>query len=99
MPKNERGYFIINKSAEQLDQDGELSSMLKRTNSHISSLDECETLYLQVDSQYKDYLLQLLDESVTFQDKYETIINSSRGLIFYTRNKPQLQVLIESLIQ
>ena len=99
MPKDAKGYFIINKTGEQLDQDHDLALLLQKTSSRISSLDECETLFLKVPSTHKDYLLQLIHESITFQDKYVTIVNSDRGFIFYTRNKVQLEVLLESLIQ
>ena len=98
MPKDEHGYFIINKTAGQLDQDKELSSLLKKTNATISSLEECETLFLQTEPDYKDYLMQLLEESVTFADKYVTIVNTSGGLLFYTKNKAQLSILLDSLL-
>lgn len=99
LPKDDRGYYIINKTEEQLEQDKELSSLLKKTEAHISSLEDCETLFLQLNPTYKKYLLQLLHESVTFSDKYVTIVDSSNGLLFYTKNKSQLKVLLESLIE
>lgn len=98
MPKDENGYYIINKTGEQLDQDRELSFMLKKTNASMVSLEECETLFLQVDATYKTYLLQLLEESLTFADKYVTIVDTTKGLLFYTKNKTQLRILLESLI-
>ncbi len=98
MPKDDRGYYIINKTEEQLAQDKELSFLLKKTHASISSLEECETLFLQVDSQCKDYLFQMLQQSLTFSDKYVTIVNSSDGLLFYTKNKTQLKVMLDSLI-
>ena len=98
MPKDDRGYYIINKTEEQLNQDKELSFLLKKTNATVSSLDECETLFLQVEPTCKDYLFQMLQQSITFADKYVTIVNSSNGLIFYTKNKTQLKVMLDSLI-
>lgn len=97
MPKDDRGYYIINKTEEQLDQDKELSYLLKKTQATPVSLSSCETLFLQVDPSYKDYLLQLIEESITFSDKYVTIVNTSRGLLFYTEKKQQLKILLESL--
>ena len=52
MPKDANGYFIINKTAEQLDQDHELTFMLQKSHAHITSLDNCETLFLATDSNY-----------------------------------------------
>ena len=98
MPKDANGYFIINKTAEQLDQDHELTFMLQKSHAHITSLDNCETLFLATDSNYKSYLLQLLQESKTCQGKYLTILDSTNGLLFYTKNASQLRILLESLM-
>ena len=97
MPKDDRGYYIINKTEEQLVQEKELSYLLKKTHATPVSLSYCETLFLQVDSSYKDYLLKLIEDSITFSDKYVTIVNTSRGLLFYTEKKQQLKILLESL--
>ena len=98
MPKDTNGYFIINKTAEQLDQDHELTFMLQKSHAHIASLDGCETLFLATDSNYKSYLLQLIQESKTCQGKYLTILDSTNGLLFYTKNATQLRILLESLM-
>lgn len=98
MPKDDKGYFIINKTESQLSQDKELSYILKKTNSIVASLDECQTLFLKCDTDCRDYLYKLVSESDTFKDKFVTVVNSSNGLIFYTTNKNQLEVLLESLI-
>ncbi len=99
MPKDSNGYFIINKSKDQLDQDQDISFFLHRGNVAIASIDDCDTLFLQADGVYKDFLIKLIQESITFQDKYVTILPTSNGLLFYTYNKTQLQVLIESLLK
>lgn len=98
MPKDERGYFIINKTESQLSQDKELSYILKKTNASVDSIEECQTLFLKCDNDCRDYLYKLVSESDTFRDKYVTIVNSSNGLLFYTTAKQQLEVLLNSLI-
>lgn len=98
MPKDDRGYYIINKTEEQLQQEKELSYLLKKTGASIEPMEEYETLFLKVDSAYKDYLLQIVEASATFSNKYITVLNTSKGLLFYTKNKAQLKILIDSLI-
>lgn len=98
MPKDERGYFIINKTEEQLGQDKEISFLMKKTNSTLVPFENYETLFLKCDSKHKDYLYQLLSESETFADKIITMINSSHGIILFTNNKQQLEIMINSLI-
>lgn len=98
MPKDEKGFYIINKTEAQLSQDKEISFLLKKTSASISSLEDCDTLFLEADPLYKDYLYQLLSESDTFSEKIVTMINSSNGILFYTNNRQQLEILINSLI-
>lgn len=99
MPKDKNGYFIINKTQSQMEHDKDISRLLNKSQASFSSLDECETLFLKVDEKYKSYLLQLITESITFKDKYVTVLESSNGLIFYTENKTTLKLLIESLLE
>ncbi|MCR5581237.1 MAG: hypothetical protein K6F66_06570 [Pseudobutyrivibrio sp.] len=98
MPKDERGYFIINKTEDQLNQDKEIAFLLDKTNASLVPFEDYETLFLRADGKYKDYLYQLLTESETFADKIITMINSSHGIILYTKNRHQLEILINSLI-
>ena len=98
MPKDDRGYFIINKTESQLNQDKEIAFLLKKTNASISPLDQYETIFLKADGAYKDYLYQLLSESTTFSEKVITILNTSNGLLLYTYNRQQLEILLNSLI-
>ncbi|QFJ54168.1 hypothetical protein [Pseudobutyrivibrio xylanivorans] len=98
MPKDERGYFIINKTESQLEQDKEIAFLLKKTNASLNQFEGYETLFLKAEGKYKDYLYQLLTESDTFADKIITMINSSHGIILFTSNKHQLEILINSLI-
>ncbi len=98
MPKDEKGYFIINKTEAQLNQDKEIAFLMKKTNAVLQPFEEYETLFLKCDGSYKDYLYQLLTESETFADKVITMINSSHGIILFTNNKHQLEILINSLI-
>ncbi len=98
MPKDEHGYFIINKTESQLNQDKEIAFLMEKTNASLIPFEEYETMFLKCDGQYKDYLYQLLSESDTFEDKVVTMINSSKGIILFTNNKHQLEMLINSLI-
>ena len=99
LTKDPNGYFIINKTAEQLDQDQELSFMLQKSKAHVTSLEDYETLFLATDPNYKSYLLQLIRESKTCHGKYITILDTTDGLLFYTKNASQLRILLESLMQ
>ncbi len=98
MPKDEKGYFIINKTESQLSQDREISYLLKKTCAIIKPFEEYETLFLETNPTYKDYLYEIISKSDTFSEKVITIMNTSNGLLFFTNNKQQLEILINSLI-
>lgn len=98
MPKDDKGYFIINKTEAQLNQDKEISFLLKKTNAAVVPSFDCETLFLSLDPECKDYLYQLISSSDTFSDKMITMLNTSNGLLFFTKSRQQLEVLLNSLI-
>ena len=98
MPKDERGYFIINKSKSQLSQDRDLTAMLHKTNAVCSSLDGLDTVFLSCEPTYRAYLKQLIEESQSLRGKYVTMVDSSNGLIFYTENKNSLTILLNNLM-
>lgn len=99
MPKNAKGYFIINKTKEQIAQEDELTAALSKTDASILDVDlPLEVVFLKTDVSYRTYLKELILNSDIFQGKYETLLDSSHGLLFLTQNKNQLRTLIESLI-
>ncbi len=98
LPKDKSGYYIIGKTQSQLDQDQEISFMLKKTNASVDSFGECDTVFLKVSHEHKDYLYRLLSESETFVDKYITMMECSNGILFLTRTKSQLETMLTSLM-
>lgn len=98
MPRDERGFFIPNKTAGQLALEKELHTLLLHSKSQVDTLEDCEPLLLKLDASFCDYAIHLICSCDTFQGKYETIVKVQNGLLFYTRNKKQLEILLESLI-
>lgn len=97
MPKDELGYFIVNKTSTQLEQEKEISHLLKNANVSIHPMEQVETIFLPIENHLKSYLIHLLETSETFQGKYITILETSNGLLIYTENKKQLVILLNSL--
>ncbi|MBO6214620.1 MAG: hypothetical protein J6N76_03675 [Lachnospiraceae bacterium] len=97
MPKDSRGYYIINKTRSQLQQDDELSAMLKKTNAKITDTENLDFLFLATEPAYKSYLLQLITESDTLRDKYITALDTTNGIIFITKTKQALSSILERL--
>ncbi len=97
MPRDSKGYFIIDKTRAQLEKDKELSRMLHSTESEVVDLSPLEVVFLRTSSPYKGYLLQLISESETLKDKFITVADSSNGLLFLTSNKNLLQAQLKKL--
>lgn len=97
MPKDERGYFIVNKTSSQLEHEKELTQLLKNANVSVHPMEQVDTVFLSVSSYMKSYLIHLIETTETFQGKYITIVETSNGLLIYTENKSQLLILLNSL--
>ncbi|MBR2044865.1 MAG: hypothetical protein IJ958_01860 [Agathobacter sp.] len=97
MPKDESGYYIVNKTASQLEQEKEITQLLKNANVSVHPMENVETLFLRVDNHLKSYLIHLIETSETFHGKYITMVETSNGILIYTENKKQLHILLNSL--
>lgn len=97
MPKDEKGYFIVNKTSAQIEQENEIRRLFDLAKVSVNPMEGYETVFLTVESHVKSYLLHLIEHTETFKDKYLTIVETSNGLIFYTQMKSQLMILLNSL--
>ena len=99
MPRDKDGYFMPDKTHDQVDQDREISKLMKRTEAEIKSFGFAEMVFLGCQPQYLDYLYQLITESETLSGKYLTVVKSSDGILFFTENKVSLQSVLNNLIE
>lgn len=98
MPRDDLGYFIPNKTTEQLEQEKELNYLFRKTNAALISMEDCEPVFLKTEPSLKAYLLHVMETSPTFEGKFLTIQETSNGLIIYTNNRRELEILLQSLI-
>ena len=97
MPRDEKGYYIVNKTTVQLEQERQLRKVLEDGNASIHPMDNVETVLLHADPGVRSYLIHLIERSESFQDKYITIAETSNGLLFFTKCKNKLMILLNSL--
>lgn len=98
MPKDELGYFIPNKTTEQLCHEKELQQLFEKANPVVFSMEEYKPVFLNVNSEIKSYLLHVIEHSPLFEGKFLTLQETSNGILFYTKNPSQLEILLNSLI-
>ena len=97
MPKDEDGYYIVNKTNAQLENEKQISQLLKEGSFSVHPMEQVESIFLSVNSYMKSYLIHLMETTESFQGKYITIVDTSNGLLIYTENKSQLLTLLNSL--
>lgn len=98
MPKDEDGFFIIDRTPEQVAQDKELHALFEHAHARMESLDECETIFLALDPDYRAYITFQISRSDTLRDKYVTIQETNNGLIIYTKDKKKLEQVLQRLM-
>ena len=98
MPKDEFGYFIPNKTAAQLSHENEITELLRKSDATIVSLKECEPFFIKTTKELRSYLMHVLETSPLFEGKFVTITEASNGIILYTKNYSQLEILVQSLL-
>ena len=99
LPKDENGYFIVNKTSEQLAQETELKSAFHMAEVKPLLLTECTPVLLSAKPSLCPYLKELIQNSITFQEKILTIVESSNGLLLYTNQPKQLEELCQSFLK
>lgn len=98
MPKDSEGFFLVDKTKDQMEQDTELSKLLKISDAKFSEFGSYETVLITLEDHYKDYIFQLISESSTLSGKFVTAIKTSNGILFLTENKSLLCTLLGDLV-
>lgn len=97
MPKDENGYFIVNKTVNQFNQEKEISTAFETGGVTINPMENVETVFLSVAPYMRSYIIHLIQTSDTFKGKYVTLLETVNGILIYTENKNQLLILLNSL--
>lgn len=98
LPKDEQGYYIINKTQEQIEQDAALKEAFLMAGAKTVPLADYTPVFLSAKPSLCPYLKDLLLNSATFQDKILTIMETSNGLLLYTDQPGQLEKLCSSIL-
>lgn len=98
MPRDEFGYFIPNKTTQQLAMEKELQYLLDKAKASVFSMEEYRPLFLKTEENIAPYLLHVIERSPLFQEKFLTAQVVSNGIMFYTKTPSQLEILLNSLI-
>lgn len=98
MPRDDMGYYVVNKTSEQLEQEKELKYLFEKGDVSVGSLEDCQPVFLKVSSSIRSHLIYTLSHSITFEQRFETIVETNNGIILYTREKDKLVFQLNNLI-
>ncbi|MCR5666738.1 MAG: hypothetical protein K6G01_07880 [Eubacterium sp.] len=97
LPKDDNGYFIINKTHKQLEEEQDIRNLLSLSNARQVSLEEMTPVFLQVADAYKEALMDLIAHSTTFENKFDVLLPAHNGLLFYTTKPDELNSILTEL--
>ena len=97
MARDSKGYYIINKSKEQSNQDNDIRRLLTEAAYEVDTLDSDRPLFLKIDGAYVDFVIHKLQNSITLKPHITTMIPCYNGVMIYTKDKEKLAELLNSL--
>ena len=97
MPKDADGYYIVNKTTKQLENETKMRDLLFDAEVAIHPMEQVQTIFLSVRPHMRSYMAHLIETTESFQGKYITLVETSNGLLIYTEQKNQLLTLLNSL--
>ena len=98
MPKDANGFFIVDKTAAQVEQEQCLGKLFADANVSLHPMEQVETVFLSVPSHMQELLLHTFEQSDLFAGQILTIVRTCNGLLIYTEDKKQLLSLLNRLI-
>lgn len=98
MPKDSDGYFIVDKTAAQVEEEQLLGKLFADAQVSLHPMEQVETVFLTAPSHMQELLLHTLAQSDLFAPQILTIVRTYNGLLIYTENKEQLLSLLNRLI-
>lgn len=97
LPRDENGFFLINKTAEQYKAEQELSKLLK--DSQLVSLEDCTPILIKAEHWKCAHMIHLLECCEEVQNLCSTLTESNNGIILYTKSPEQLISYLSDFLQ
>lgn len=88
IPRDENGYFIINKTVEEYKAEQELSLLLQ--SSSLVNLQSCTPILIKTEYWKRKHVLHLIKTTPELQNLYVTLTETDSGILIYTENPEKL---------
>ncbi len=88
LPRDENGYFMINKTVEEYKAEQELSQLL--LSSSLINLEPCTPVLLKTEVWKRRHIIHLMHSTPELQTLFETMLETDDGILIYTKNPEKL---------
>ncbi len=88
LPRDENGYFIINKTVEEYKAEQELSHLLQ--SSSLLNLENCTPVLIKTELWKRQHIIYLIHSAPELQQLCVTMTETDQGVLLYTRNADKL---------
>lgn len=97
MARDSKGYYIINKSKEQSNQDNDIRRLLTEAQYSVDPLETDSTVFLKIEGSFVDFVLHKLADSITMKSYITTMVPCYNGILIYTKDQEKVIELFNSL--
>ena len=97
LPRDENGYFMINKTAEDYAVEQELTHLL--SDSSLTDLSCCTPMLLKVHAWQCSHIMHLLSSSTQMQSLFESLLPTDNGILIYTKTPDQLSSFLSDFFK
>lgn len=88
LPRDENGYFMIHKTAEEYAAERELAHLLQTAS--LVNLNTCTPILLKTDAWQREHIIHLMEASSELKNLYETLTTAGNGILIYTKTPNDL---------
>lgn len=96
LPRDENGYFMINKTAEEYAAERELNRLL--LDASLNNLSNTTPVLLKIESWKCNYVMHLLESDSCIKSLCYTMLETSNGILIYTSDPDQLLSHLSSFL-
>lgn len=88
LPRDENGYFMINKTVEEYKAEQELSHLLQASS--LVNLLDCTPILINAEPWKHDHIIHLIKSAPQLQQLYVTLAKADNGVLLYTKKPEEL---------
>lgn len=99
MPKDENGYYIVDKTTKQAELENRLKTVFSESMSVVTDLDGYTPISVTLKPETIDYAVNLIERIDPISINAAVIVKTDKGIIIYTKNKEKLIMQLNNLIQ